>query len=471
MPTFEYLAQGPDGNFIKGTLEGTTLDAAAQDLARLGLHVTQLGFATEAPLPTSAGPYATAGGSVQSPGPGFVRPNEVSPAGAPQQPTFAPPSSSPYDYENRQRDFSATRTAAAAIEPLPSSEDRGYMKTSVAGPIVGRVPIKELTFFFRQCATMLHAGVGMVQTLNTLANQSRTPKLAEILREVSRETDRGQPMSGVFQRYPEVFSPVVLSMLRAGERAGFLDDALRMISEYLEQELKLRQLYQRLTFWPKLELALSIVIILAANMIIGSINEHAQKLDSPLTTLSTWYCLGPLIVAIFLFVRVGLANPQIKYNWDMFVSIIPYVGTTLRQMVMARFGRAFAALHRAGLPIQNCLALAADACGNEYLRAQMRPVAYRLQHGESLAAVLADTGAFNPIVLDMIRTGETSGNLDQMLNKVADYYTDEGEARQYQMAYVVGAVVGLCTAIYIGYIVINFYTGYFSNITGPANGG
>jgi len=460
MPNFVYQAQNADGSLVKGTIEGPTLDAAAQDLARMGLRVTQLGFPIEPEVPPVAAPVAP--GAVPRPAP------NANPY-APVERGPAPAEAKPYDYSNREAP--AARLATSNYVAPPAGDDRTYLQTSVVGPVVGQVPIKDLTFFFRQCATMLHAGVGMVQTLNTLASQTHTPKLATILREVSRESEAGKPMSSVFQRYPEVFSTVVLSMLRAGEQAGFLDEALKMISDYLEQELKLRNLYKRLTFWPKLELGFSMVIIVVANLIIGSINEHAQKLESPLTTLSTWFWLAPLIIGIFLFFKVGLANPDIKYNWDMFVSKIPYLGATMRQLVMARFGRAFAALYKAGLPMQSCLLLAADACGNEYLRAQMKPVGFRLQQGEGLARVLAETNAFNPIVLDMIATGETSGNLDQMLSKVADYYIDEAEARQYQLAMIVGVVVSICTCIYIGSIIINFYTGYFANVTSAANGG
>jgi type II secretory pathway component PulF len=175
-------------------------------------------------------------------------------------------------------------------------------------------------------------------------------------------------------------------------------------------------------------------------------------------------------VAAFLFFRVGLANPNVKTNWDQITSKIPYLGTTLRQIAMAKFGRAFAALYRAGVPLQTTLILAANACGNEYLKALIVPAAHRLEEGEGVAETLAGTNAFSPIVLDMVRTGETTGNLDTMLQKTADFYVEEAKIRQQKLGMTVGLFVLIFVCVYIGYIVISFYVGMGSGISEQMNG-
>lgn len=427
MPTFEYQAQDNDGQQVSGVVFGQSLDQALQELAGRGVQVTKIGIAVAPgdPVPQEfVSPAASEGSSAE-------------------QPTYSGSESA-----SRTEDLTAQRS---------------YMETSVVGPLVGTVGLDHLAFFFHQFGTMLHAGVPIVQTLDTLAGQSRSPKLAQVIREMKEHAGAGRPISSGMQRYPEVFSPVILSLVRAGEEGGFIDGALALVARYLDQEIQLRNLYRRVTFYPKLQIAASIVIILATNLIIASLGKEGG-LASPLTTLSTWIWLGPLIVAAFLFYRVGLANPRMKYNWDTIGSNLPYLGTTLRQLAMARFGRAFGALYKGGVPVNRALTLAADACGNEYLRARMYPATRALEGGAGISETLRDTAAFSPVVLDMIQTGETTGNLDQMLGKMSDYYEDEASTRATQMGHVVGVVLALLVAVYIGYIVISFWIGHYSGI-------
>jgi type II secretory pathway component PulF len=241
------------------------------------------------------------------------------------------------------------------------------------------------------------------------------------------------------------------------------------VADYVEREIALRNLYRRVTFYPKLQVAASIIIVLGANAIIASIKPGAPGLTSPLTTASTWLWLGPLIVGIFLFLRLGLANPAIKYVWDLVVSNIPFIGNTFRQISMARFGRAFGALYKGGVPIPKAFKLAADACGNEYLRARMYPASNRLETGAGVHETFRSTQAFSPIVMDMVQTGESTGNLDHMLHKVADFYEDEAETRSTQTGLMTGVVVGLLVALYIGSIIINFYQGMGERTTEMIN--
>jgi type II secretory pathway component PulF len=431
MPTFEYQAQKSTGEVVTGTVFGLSLDHAARDLAAQGMQVQRIGIAANPADPLAAVPVAPAAPQATVARPEAPRVQEV---------------------------------PAAATRPTETvdHEQRSYMETSVWGPLVGQVPLTNLLFFFRQGANMLQAGVPIVQSLDTLTRQTRHPKLAQILQEVKGNVEQGHPMSAGMQRYPEVFSPIVMSLMRAGEKGGFLDSAMGQIADYLEREIALRNLYKRITFYPKLQIAASIVIILGANLIIGSLNANAKQLSSPLTEPRTWICLGPLIVAIFLFLRVGLANPRVKFNWDVLAASLPGLGKIMRELAMARFGRAFGALYKGGVPVTESMKISADACGNEYLRSMMYPAVRRLETGAGLAETLRDTNAFSPIVLDMISTGETTGSVDHMLNKMAEFYEDEGATKSSQLAYIVGTVLGLCVAIYIGYIVISFYTGNYA---------
>ena len=435
MPTFEYQATKPDGSTESGLLFGASLDGVARDLQAKGLTVTRVGLATSVGDPL-------AGTAIPSP-----RRVEV------------PAAQAPLAYE-----------APVAVPPGPPTGERSYFETSVWGPLAGGVDLNHLAFFFRQGGTMLNAGVPIGQSLNTLAGQARSPKLATILRETVGHVEAGRPLSDGFQRYPEVFSTVVLSVLRAGETGGFVDTAMHTIADYLNQEIELRRLYKKVTFYPKLQLAASAIIIVVANLIIASVAPGAKGLSSPLTTPATWIVLGPILVLLFLFSRVGLANPRVKYNWDAVVANLPYIGTTLRQVAMARFGRAFAALYSSGVPVGPAIRMSADACGNEYLRAAIHPAPARLEGGAGITETLRATGAFSPIVLDMMATGETTGDLDGMLRKMSEFYVGEAEVRQIKLGQVFGVVVALAVAIYIGYIVVTFWSGYGAGVSNAING-
>lgn len=434
MPTFEYQATKSDGTVETGLTFGTSLDAVAGDLKAKGLTVTRVGLAASAGDPLA--------GSASVP-----RRAEVSAAAAAATP----------------------QTTVGAAMDGPPTEERSYFATSVYGPLVGGVDLKHLAFFFRQGGTMLNAGVPIVQALNTLSGQARSPKLASILRETVGHVEAGRPMSAAFQRYPEVFSTVVLSVLRAGESGGFVDSAMHTIADYLDQEIELRRLYKKVTFYPKLQLAASIAIIVVANLIIQAVAPGAKGLHSPLTTPATWVVLGPMIVLLFLFSRVGLANPRVRYNYDAVVARLPYIGTTMRQVAMARFGRAFAALYASGVPMAPAIRMSADACGNEYLRARIHPAPERLEGGAGVTQTLRETGAFSPIVLDMMQTGETTGDLDGMLGKMSEFYVAEAEVRQIKLGQVFGVFVALVVAIYIGYIVITFWQEYGQGVTSAVN--
>ena len=435
MPTFDYQARSKDGQLTAGILFSPSMDSAIKELSGKGLEILKIGIAVNPNDPLAAMPITPI------------------PTSSPTASTAQTPS---------ERAEAAKVYNALAPEPgrmsAPSTEQRSYMETSVWGPLVGKVPLKDLGFFFRQLSTMLDAGVPVVQSINTLANQANNATLKEILNEMVGHVNAGNSLSDCMQRYPEVFSAVMLSLVRVGELGGFVDEALGMVADYIDREIELRNLYKRVTFMPKLQIGASIVIILVTNWIIASMGKKGG-LWSPLTEPATWVILGPLIIGAFLFFRVGLANPRVRYNFDQFMARIPYIGTTFRQLAMAKFGRAFGALHKGGVPLFKSMLLSADACGNEFLRARMYTAQGKMEEGSGVTETFRDTQAFSPIVLDMVATGETTGNLDHMLTKMSEFYEDEAATRSAQTAQVVGVVLFLLVAIYIGYVVISFYTG------------
>ncbi|MCZ7579708.1 MAG: type II secretion system F family protein [Fimbriimonadaceae bacterium] len=419
MAIFEYKGHDSEGKPVTGTVIGPSMASVADDLSKRGVRVAHLG---ESSMPND--PLAEPARRVESP---------RTPEAPPRDPTL---------------------------------EARSRWMSEVVAPLVSPVPLSALLFFFRQLGSMVSAGVGVVQSLHTLSTQTPNATLRPIVAELKVHAEQGRPISVGLERYPEVFPPVMLNLVRVGEETGTLDKALGLVAHYIEQEIELRNLYRRVTLYPKLVIGSSIVIILATNWIIGYFGKTGG-IASPLTNPVTWLFLGPLLVLMFSFFRVGTKNREVRRTYDLLTSTMPYLGTTLRQLSMAKFGRAFGALYGAGVALPRAFQLAADACGNEYLRERMYPAVKQLENGESITEVFAGTGAFSPIVLDMTRTGETTGNLDQMLLKLADYYEDDSKTRAIQMGYVLGVIALLIVAVYVAYVVITFWVGY---ATGAVSG-
>jgi type II secretory pathway component PulF len=478
MPTFEFQAKHPDGTLESGNVIGASLEAALSDLGRRGLSVEKISVVRlmNDPLnqdqtggsPSQFAPQVPA--AVADPAPHSVRqgdPVSPPPVGAPVPPQYERPNSTAGATEGLMEGQGVNPQGQRV---MPDLGQRSFVQTNVVGPIAAKIPIANLGFMFRQLGTMLNAGVPIVQSLETLAGQAKHPQQKQLTFEMANLAKEGLPISGALQRYPESISPVMISMVRAGEEGGFLDAALHQVADYIDREVELWNLFKRSTFYPKLVFFASFLIIAVTNFIISSLGKQGG-LASPIS-VGTWIMLAIVFGGFWLFTKVGLADMRIKYWWDRYSLKVPILGKTLHELAMARFGRAFGALYKAGVPISKAMPLSADASGNEFLRSQMYPWFRRMEEGGGIFETLQSTGVFSPIVLDMIGTGEKTGNMEQMVTKVAEYYEQEAITRQNALAAASGVFLVVLVGIYIGFMVIKFYTGsmYGGQIQQAASG-
>ncbi len=414
MPIFQYSGQDAQGQAVSGVAHGESLDAVAQRLSSQGVTVLQLGLA-----------------------PGTVGAESVPPA---VQPVFEVP------------------------KP-PPTEARSTFETRVAGQVVNAVPLQALQFMFRQLGTLLNAGINPADALETLSRQSNNGKLASILRETKEHVIAGRPISAGFQRYPEVFNPLMMSMLRVGEEGGFLAEQCNQLSEYIQRDVELRNMIRRETAMPKLTVLFSIIIVLGGNGLIQVLAPGGAGLPVPWLI---WLVAAVVGVGAWLFVKFALPQPHIRQRFDETVLTIPGVGGMVHGFAMAKFGRAFGALYKGGVDLPRAVVLAADASGNEAVRSRVAPISNQLKEGRGVTDTFASSGAFSPLVIDMTRTGETTGNMDEMLVKVSEYYEDEGQTKAQMAAKIIGIVCLLFVAAYVLYILVTFYTGYFGRMMSGA---
>lgn len=416
MPVFEYSGQDSSGQVVKGFAHGESLDLVARQLAGQGIQVQQLGLA-QGFDPVSEGPPKSEAPRVQ--------------AGAP---------------------------------PL---EARSTFETRVAGQFVSVVPLAALQFFFSQLGTLLDAGINPADALETLSRQTTSPKLASIIRETKDHVIAGRPMSAGFQRYPEVFNPLMMSMIRVGEEGGFIAEQCKMLSEYIRRDIELRNMIKRETAMPKLTVITSIGIILSTNLIIQAIAPGGIQLPVPWLI---WIFTAFVVVGGYFFTKLALPQPHVRKSFDELVLALPGLGGMVHGFAMAKFGRAFGALYKGGVALPRAVELAADACGNEAVRAKVYPAAQGLKEGAGVTETLAQTGAFSPLVLDMTRTGETTGNMDDMLLKVAEFYEEEGALKAQMAAKIIGVVCLILVAIYVCFVLLTGYSAIFGGAMQEASG-
>ncbi|MBI3946984.1 MAG: type II secretion system F family protein [Armatimonadetes bacterium] len=324
----------------------------------------------------------------------------------------------------------------------------------------------DLSVFFHHLATAVHSGMPLARCMEIMAQQSRGP-LSRISLEAQAAVNRGLPISTAFVRHPRVFSPTALAMVRAGEKGGFLDTALQRIAEVLERQHQLRQTIRRETAYPKLVVGAALVIPVAVRLIVGSIAGSSAPGGVSGFGSAIWSTVVPLfllIAAVVLVNRFAAGAPWL----DRMKLQIPLVGRVVRHVAVAQFSRSLASLYRAGVPYPEAVGTAADACGNAFLAERLRRALPAVQRGERLSVALGPSHPLTPMAMNMLITGEETGDLDAMLDKVADYAEGEAGTSIKVMTSMLTPLLILLIGIAVAVEVLRFYTGLFgSHLTLP----
>ncbi len=441
MPTFAYQARDAQGVRTSGAQEATDQRAALEALRAAGLFVTKLEVAKN-------GAAHTHNGSTPS-----MREASSTPSIAPE---ILPSSSLP----------SPTRTAIenSAFPPRVSA-------TNASAPIPPRYFLransKDMALFFRQMHAMLHAGTSLAHALNTMATNAPNNALQTACAEMNPRVASGTPWSELMKSYPGIFSPLMTGMIRAGEVGGFLDRMCLRLSEYAERDYEIQQTVKRETWYPKL--------LLFCSLLIPSIVPAAIAWFQGGNALGAWiraFILpGTLMLAAVLALRfknylapIFQHIAPLTYLADQIKLLVPVAGKTTRGLATAKFCRALGALQAAGMGVQQTINLSADACGNAVIAETSRKTIPLLEGGATMTDALASTRQFPGIAIQMLRTGEETGNFDEQLSKVADFLEADAETTIKQSVVVLGIAIFLFMAIYIGMTVIKQYIGIYGGM-------
>lgn len=342
-----------------------------------------------------------------------------------------------------------------------------------------RVGLRELTVFTRQFATMVNAGLTMVRTLNILEQQTESHKLREIVGVVRKDVEEGMTLSDAFNKHPETFSTLMVNMVRAGEIGGVLDDVLNRIATFFEKDLGLRQKVRAAITYPTAIFIFALgVIFFLVFFILPQFIGFFEGLDLALplptrvliwgtrTLTGFWYVFLGFILLGLYGIRVYVNTPTGRLNFDRFKLRVPIFGPLIHKVTISRFTRTLGTLISSGVPIMQALEVVSKAVENKVVSQAIDNVRNSIREGESIALPIQASGLFPPMVVQMTAVGEETGTLDNMLQKIADFYEAEVETTLAQLTSILEPLLIMFLGFVVGFIVVSFYLPLYQLITG-----
>ncbi len=303
-----------------------------------------------------------------------------------------------------------------------------------------RVSLPDLIMFSRQMYSLNRAGVPVLRAMDGLARTARDPYMAQVIREVRNDLEEGRAMAEALRKHPRVFSPLYVSIVQVGENAGRLDEAFLQLANHLEQDKRTRDQVKAAMRYPVMVLvAIAIAIAVINVFVIPAFARlfagFGEQLPLPTRILlatseftvsyGVWLLLGlAALVGLFMWWK---QTPDGALRWDRFKLRIPIVGDIVLRATLARFGRSFVMASRSGVPITTALSLVARASGNAWVASRIEGMRQATERGEGMARSAANTELFTPLVMQMISVGEETGQMDDMMEQMADFYEQEVE--------------------------------------------
>jgi type IV pilus assembly protein PilC len=348
-------------------------------------------------------------------------------------------------------------------------------KAAAAGPKKGKLGKKAdpkgLSVFTRQFSVMIDAGLPLVQCLEILGSQEEDKNFAATILATRGDVESGASLADAMKKHPRSFDPLFTNMIAAGEAGGILDTILKRLATYIEKNVKLKGQVKSAMIYPVAVIVIAVVVV---GVILWKVIPTFAALFSglgaelPLPTRVV-IALSDFLVSFMPFIIVGIvaigwafktyyATPGGKHIIDGITLKLPVLGLIMRKIAVARFCRTLSTLLSSGVPILDGLDITAKTAGNSVVEAAIQLTRKSIERGETISAPLKETGVFPPMVTQMISVGETTGALDTMLSKIADFYEDEVDTavaglltllEPIMIAFLGGAVGGIVIAMYL----------------------
>jgi len=298
--------------------------------------------------------------------------------------------------------------------------------------------LQDLMLFSRQMYTLMKSGVPISRAISGLAESTRNPMMVAALGDIGDNLEAGRTLSSALSRYPDIFSHLFVSIVQVGENTGQLDEAFLQMSRYLELEKDTRDRIKAALRYPTMVIvAIGVAVAVINIFVIPAFAKvfkgfHAELPWATQILIATsdfavayWpYILVGLVLAL-VGVRSHMKTEKGRYQWDKAKLRLPVVGSIIRRATLGRYARSFAMASRAGVPLIQILTVVARAVDNEYVGDRIRHMRNGIERGDTLTRTAAASGMFTPLVLQMLAVGEETGNVDDMMQEVAEFYERE----------------------------------------------
>lgn len=339
----------------------------------------------------------------------------------------------------------------------------------------GRISEKDLVVFTRQFATLFGAGIPIVQGLEIMAKQSEKKSFQGVLTQIKESIEAGSTLADAMRKHPNVFDALYTNMIAAGEVGGVLDTVLMRLANYIEKTMKLKKKVKGAMIYPVIILTVAVSVVAIIMLFVIPIfakifSEMGVALPLPtmiviglsnfLSGIGGAILLGSFILSV-LGIRQYRKTEQGRKVMDKFLLDLPIFGDLLKKVAVARFSRTLGTLIGAGIPILDGLDICARTAGNKVIEKEVFDTKREVTTGSTISETLKNSKIFSPMIVQMINVGESTGSLEQMLSKVADFYDDEVDQAVTNLTTMLEPIMIVFMGITVGFIVIALYLPIF----------
>src|SRR5215218_3207304 len=362
---------------------------------------------------------------------------------------------------------------AQYLHELPAEGEDG------ARTVFKKIKPKSLQIFSRQFATMIDAGLSVVSALVVLEEQTDDKYLSAIISELRADVEGGLLLSQAMARHPKIFSRLYVAMVEAGEAAGILDTVLDRVAFQIEKETQIKRRVKGAMIYPTMVLIFATLVLTGMLMFLVPIFEDIFKqLGGELPTLTQyvvdashmlkdrWYIIFPGLIGAFFGFRRWKKTDAGRKRWDRFKLKVPMkIGDVVLKVTMARFSRTLSTLVAAGVDIIKALEITGQTAGNWVVEDALNEVREKVHQGVPIAQPLVENAVFPPMVAQMVKIGEETGELEKMLGKIADFYEDEVDAAIQTLTSIIEPLMMIGVGAMVGVIIISMYLPMFKMLT------
>jgi type IV pilus assembly protein PilC len=338
-----------------------------------------------------------------------------------------------------------------------------------------RIGEKDITFFTRQLATMLKAGVPLLQSFEIIARGHSNPRFSRLMMDIKSKIESGSSMSQAFREHPAQFDPLFCNLVAAGETSGMIDAILDRLATYKEKMLALKAKIKSAMFYPISVMTVAIVVVWVIMVWVVPafkqvFSNFGAELPAPTLIVMAisefvvqWWWLAAAIIAGTIFGVAFLLrrSAAFRFGFDQAILRVPIIGPILRKATIARWTRTLQTMFAAGVPLVESLDAVAGASGNTVYLNATRKIQTEVSTGSSLTTSMGNTGLFPTMVLQMVQIGEESGSLDNMLGKIADYFEREVDDAVAALSSLLEPIIIVFLGVVIGGLVVAMYLPIF----------